>query len=151
MSVLADWLVRQPGPERCAPAPRRALAAIRRCRTPELGGQVYRCADCTQTDFAYHSCHHRACPKCGALEQKQWTEAQEGKLLEGAPYFLLTFTLPAQLREFAYQHLIVQKDPYLSSAFLKNMWDQHQSKTRDRSSQLWNVLMFRLWLQKFKV
>ncbi|MBX3750331.1 MAG: transposase zinc-binding domain-containing protein, partial [Opitutaceae bacterium] len=36
-----------------ASSQRRALAAIRRCRTPELGGHVYRCADCAGTDFAY--------------------------------------------------------------------------------------------------
>lgn len=97
MSLLADWLARQPVPERCAPAPRRALAAIRRCRTPALGGQVYRCTDCAGTDFAYHSCHHRACPRCGGNRTAAWTARQEARLLP-VPYFLVTFTVPAQLR-----------------------------------------------------
>lgn len=97
MSVLADWLARQPVPERCAPAPRRALAAIRRCRTPALGGHVYRCTDCAGTDFAYHSCHHRACPRCGGARTAAWTEKQEARLLP-VPYFLVTFTVPAELR-----------------------------------------------------
>jgi len=95
--LLADWLVRQPVPEHCAPAPRRALAAIRRCRTPELGGHVYRCADCTGTDYAYHSCHHRACPRCGGRRTATWTAQQETRLLP-VPYFLVTFTVPEQLR-----------------------------------------------------
>lgn len=97
MSVLADWLARVRVPEACAPAPRRALAAIRRCRTPELGGHVYRCADCSQTDFAYHSCHHRACPRCGGGRTAAWTARQEARLLP-VPYFLVTFTVPAELR-----------------------------------------------------
>ena len=89
--------MRQPGPEACAPAPRRALAAIRRCRTPALGGHVYRCADCAGTDFAYHSCHHRACPRCGGNRTAAWTAQQEARLLP-VPYFLVTFTVPQELR-----------------------------------------------------
>ena len=98
MSVLADWLARQPLPETCLPAPRRALAAIRRCRTPELGGHVYRCADCAGTDFAYHSCHHRACPRCGGAGTAAWTAKQTARLLP-VSYFLVTFTVPEQLRD----------------------------------------------------
>jgi hypothetical protein len=94
---LAGWLARQPVPEACAPAPRRALAAIRRCRTPELGGHAYRCADCSGTDFAYHSCHHRACPRCGGNRTAAWTAQQEARLVP-VPYFLVTFTMPEQLR-----------------------------------------------------
>jgi len=95
--VLADWLVRQPIPERCAPAVRRALTAIRRCRTPELGGHVYRCTDCAGTDFAYHSCRHRACPRCGGARTAQWTKKQTERLLP-VSYFLITFTVPEELR-----------------------------------------------------
>lgn len=97
MSVLADWLARRPVPEGCAPAPRRALAAIRRCRTPELGGHVYRCTDCAGSDFAYHSCHHRACPRCGGNRTAAWTAKQESRLLP-VSYFLVTFTVPHELR-----------------------------------------------------
>lgn len=97
MSAFADWLAHQPTPERCTPAQRRALAAIRRCRTPALGGHVYRCTDCARTDFAYHSCNHRACPRCGGADTAAWTARQEARLLP-VPYFLVTFTLPAELR-----------------------------------------------------
>lgn len=95
--MLADWLARRPVPEACASAPRRALAAIRRCRTPELGGHVYLCADCAGSDFAYHSCHHRACPRCGGNRTAAWTAQQEARLLP-VPYFLVTFTVPQELR-----------------------------------------------------
>ena len=97
MPVLAEWLARQRVPEVCAPPARRALAAIRRCRTPALGGHVYRCVACDETDFAYHSCHHRACPRCGSERTALWTARQEKRLLP-VPYFLVTFTVPAELR-----------------------------------------------------
>lgn len=103
MSILADWLVRQApawlrgerGP--LPPAHRRALVAITRCRTPALGGRVYRCTDCQKPDYAYHSCHHRACPRCGGQDVAAWTQAREEELLP-VPYFFWTFTVPAQLR-----------------------------------------------------
>lgn len=97
MSALAHWLAHQPTPECSTPAQRRALVAIRRCRTPALGGHVYRCTDCAKTDFAYHSCNHRACPRCGGTDTAAWTARQEARLLP-VPYFLVTFTLPAELR-----------------------------------------------------
>ena len=102
MSVLADWLVRQApawldGNRPLPPAQRRALLAIQRCRTPELGGHLYRCSDCDETDFAYHSCHHRACPRCGGERTAEWTQKQTGRLLP-VPYFLVTFTVPAEIR-----------------------------------------------------
>lgn len=81
----------------------RAARAVLSCRTPELGGQLHHCAECAQQQFVYHSCNHRACPKCGGREQKEWAAAQEAKLLP-VRYFMLGFTLPAQLRSFAYHH-----------------------------------------------
>jgi hypothetical protein len=100
VSVLADWLARQPTPEGCTPGQRRALTAIRRCRTPALGGHVYRCTSCAEVSFGYHSCHHRACPRCGGADTAAWTRRQESRLLP-VGYFLVTFTLPETLRPLA--------------------------------------------------
>ena len=101
MSALADWLARQApawlDSPPLTPAQRRALLAITRCRTPALGGHLYRCTACREPDFAYHSCHHRACPRCGGAQTAEWTAKQEARLLP-VPYFLVTFTLPAELR-----------------------------------------------------
>lgn len=80
----------------------RAARAVLSCRTAELGGQVHHCVQCAQQRFVYHSCHHRACPKCGARGQKEWAAAQEARLLR-ARYFMLTFTVPDELRRFAYR------------------------------------------------
>lgn len=82
---------------RLLPSHRRAVAAILSCRTPALGGQLYRC-NCGREHFAYHSCNHRACPQCGHADATQWLERQRRKLLP-VPYYLVTFTVPAQLRK----------------------------------------------------
>lgn len=103
MTVLADWLARR-APDWLAgrhgplpPAHRRALTAILSCRTPALGGRVYACAECKGHDYACHSCHHRACPRCGGQGAAGWTQKQEQKLLP-LPYFFWTFTVPDTLR-----------------------------------------------------
>ncbi len=74
-----------------------AVRAILRCRTPALGGQRYRCG-CGREHYAYHSCNHRACPRCGQVDAAAWLEAQRTRLLP-VPYFLVTLTVPAELRE----------------------------------------------------
>jgi len=78
----------------------RALAQIERCRTPALGGQVYRCTACGETDFGYHSCHHRLCPRCGGGQTAAWTKRQTSRLLP-VSYFLVTFTLPEPIKRLA--------------------------------------------------
>jgi len=76
---------------------RRALRALTQCRTPALGGSAFGCADCGSVQFAWHSCNHKACPQCGRAATAQWIGREMNKLLP-VPYFLVTFTLPAQLR-----------------------------------------------------
>lgn len=104
MSVLADLLVRLAPDYRrrhAVSGPQaRALAQIERCRTPALGGQVYRCSSCGESDFGYHSCHHRSCPRCGGAHTAAWTSRQSARLLP-APYFLVTFTLPEPVKRLA--------------------------------------------------
>ena len=75
----------------------RALWAITHCRTPTLGGRAFACKECGHLHFAYHSCNHKACPQCGAANAHRWVQRELSKLIN-APYFLVTFTLPAELR-----------------------------------------------------
>ena len=77
-------------------AHRAAVRAILSCRTAERGGQLFAC-DCGAFHFAYHSCGHRACHQCGHGDAKDWAQRQENKLLP-VPYFLVTFTVPEELR-----------------------------------------------------
>jgi Putative transposase/Transposase zinc-binding domain len=81
----------------------KAMRAIEQCRTEALGGQVYHCRTCDETRYSYHSCRNRHCPKCQHEQTEEWLEVQRGLLLP-VPYFLLTFTLPAELRQIASQN-----------------------------------------------
>lgn len=78
-------------------AQHRAIRAITRCRTPALGGRAFGCKQCNHVHFAYHSCNHKACPQCGALSAHRWVKREMRKLIN-APYFMVTFTLPSELR-----------------------------------------------------
>jgi hypothetical protein len=78
-------------------AQRRAVWAITRCRTPAMGGHLHACAACGTRRFFWHSCNHRSCPLCGKADTSQWVERGLSKRV-GAPYFMVTFTLPEELR-----------------------------------------------------
>jgi Zn finger protein HypA/HybF involved in hydrogenase expression len=88
---------------RILPSHRRAMRDIERCRTDALGGHVYRCGNCEQVRYSYHSCKNRHCPKCQHADAEVWLQRQE-QLRLPVPYFLLTFTLPGALREIARSH-----------------------------------------------
>ncbi len=79
------------------------MAAIEQCRTEALGGHVYTCPACATTCYHYHSCRNRHCPSCQQGQAQTWL-AQQQALLLPVPYFLVTFTLPAELRTIARQH-----------------------------------------------
>lgn len=77
-----------------------AMAAIEQCRTEALGGHVYHCDHCQVSEYSYHSCRNRHCPKCQQQAGQAWLERQQALLLP-TPYFLVTFTLPEPLRAVA--------------------------------------------------
>lgn len=79
-----------------------ALHAISRCRTPESGELRVRCTQCGQAEWRPLSCGHRSCPKCQNHEASRWLDRQQGKLLP-VPYFMVTFTLPYELRPLAWR------------------------------------------------
>lgn len=110
MSIELADIFRQYGPAyrqkyaaRLLPSHRQAMLAIERCRTPALGGQVYSCSSCAEIRYSYHSCRNRHCPKCQHERTEAWLDVQY-ELLLPTPYFLLTFTLPSQLRDLARQN-----------------------------------------------
>ncbi len=85
------------------PAHRRALRDLVACRTAALGGHVHACDHCGARQYSYHSCRNRHCPKCHGEQTQRWLDRQRARLLPCA-YFLLTFTLPAELRALARAH-----------------------------------------------
>ena len=82
---------------RLSPQQRRAIWAITHCRTPALGGYRFDCQPCGRQHFAFHSCNHKACPQCGSAANVKWVQREQRKLVNAA-YFLVTFTLPSELR-----------------------------------------------------
>jgi hypothetical protein len=108
MVELAD-IFRRYGPEyidrfgtRMLPSHHRALQDIVACRTEQMGGHLYCCEnpDCQHLLYAYHSCGNRSCPKCGQDKTQRWIHTQHNLLLP-TYYFLVTFTLPSELRQLA--------------------------------------------------
>jgi hypothetical protein len=105
MVELAD-IFRRYGPDyinrfgsKMLPSHHRAINDIVCCRTEQMGGHLYCCEnpDCEHIVYSYHSCGNRSCPKCGQDKTQRWIEKQHNLLLP-SHYFLVTFTLPCELR-----------------------------------------------------
>lgn len=73
------------------------------CRSSMAPRMLAQCSSCDEQRFVPHSCGHRNCPDCQHFESKQWIERQTWLLVPGS-YFLVTFTLPAELRGLASHH-----------------------------------------------
>src|ERR1700690_1890283 len=87
----------------------KVMSAIERCRTMALGGHVARCEGCAHTVIAYNSCRNRHCPKCQGAAAREWLAERQAELLP-VPYYHVVFTLPAPLRDIAYQNKAVVYD-----------------------------------------
>jgi hypothetical protein len=89
--------------DRLLPGQRNALSAILRCRTEECGTAAIHCHDCEHDDSFPLSCGHRFCPQCQNEAVEQWLQRQRAKLLP-VDSFLVTFTVPRQMRPLVYSH-----------------------------------------------
>ena len=114
MSRLAH-IFREHGPayraafgDRMLPSHKRVMRDIECCRTPVMGGSLYHCPSCGEQHYSYHSCRNRHCPTCEHDRAQHWLDTQSAALLP-VTYYLVTFTLPAQLRCCMRSH---QKDGY---------------------------------------
>lgn len=87
------------------PSHDKALRALTQCRTQALGETHWQCEHehCSKTLRVPISCGHRNCPQCQNHEVTAWLDRQREKLLP-VNYFLLTFTLPRQLRPVAWRN-----------------------------------------------
>lgn len=94
----ADY--RQRYPQHCTPERARALQAILHCRSAMAPQLLAVCSTCDEQRLIPHSCGHRSCPNCQHHEGEIWLERQR-RLQVPAEYFLLTFTLPSELRPLA--------------------------------------------------
>lgn len=88
---------------RLLPGQWRAFNAMQRCRTADSGELQVHCTQCGQNHWRPLSCGHRSCPVCQNHEVSQWLDRQQKKLLP-VEYFMVTFTLPCQLRKLAWRN-----------------------------------------------
>lgn len=85
------------------PSQRQALNAMKYCRSTLGPCLLAQCGDCGEQRLVPHSCGQRNCPHCQHFESQRWIERQTQALVPGS-YFLITFTLPAELRPLVWQH-----------------------------------------------
>jgi len=93
--------LRQVYGNRLLPGHERALSAMKRCRTSASRQMLAQCPDCEHCTVIPHSCGHRLCPHCQSFESQRWLERQQ-QLRVPCEYFLLTFTVPQELRALAF-------------------------------------------------
>ena len=96
------------------PSHRKALDAILACRR-QCGTFYAHCEPCHSHACVPLSCGHRSCPQCQHHLGTAWLERQQDKLLP-VTYFMVTFTLPAELRGVAWQHQSVMYELLFKAA-----------------------------------
>jgi len=106
------------------PSHHQALRAMRRCRREGSDYMLLQCQPCTTTIRIPHSCGHRSCPHCQHHDSQQWIDRQTAKLLP-VSYFMVTFTVPAQMRSVFWSH---QKSMY--DLLIKAAWQTIDSFAR---------------------
>ena len=109
-------LLERHGP-RLLPSHYQALAAMKRCRTSFAPRMLIACAACGEQRSVPHSCGHRACPHCQHHDSQVWLQRQLQTQVP-ATYFLITFTLPGELRSLAWAHQRV-----LYALLMQCAWD----------------------------
>jgi len=87
------------------PSHKKALQAMEQCRKKHGPHILAQCTDhnCGKQIYIPHSCGNRNCPQCQNHESRKWIENQLNKRLP-ATYYLITFTLPSQLRDLAWKN-----------------------------------------------
>tara|TARA_B110001454_G_scaffold76346_1_gene73931 strand:+ start:275 stop:1336 length:1062 start_codon:yes stop_codon:yes gene_type:complete len=79
---------------------RKAIYAMLMCKTAEQRQSLWACSHCEHNDRTPLSCGHRNCPQCQQNTTSHWLTRQKAKRLP-VEYFMVTFTLPFELRALA--------------------------------------------------
>ena len=77
---------------------KKVIHAICNCGTGLFGQHSFSCDGCGKLHSADGSCGNRHCPTCQAGKSDEWLNKQLQKALP-VNYFMVTFTVPAELRE----------------------------------------------------
>lgn len=89
--------------DRMPPHHRKVLGLITRCKTGELGNLIYCCQSCRARHWVGRSCGNRHCPNCQKEKTQDWLAKQTSKLLP-VQHFVVTFTVPEELRSLLREH-----------------------------------------------
>jgi hypothetical protein len=145
--LRAHWAeyVAKVGSHRIPSAHWRAVEAVLACRTARMGGHRYDCSDCSQAHYIYHSCNNRACPQCGGHDQQVWAAKQTARLLP-VPYYMLTPTVPQQLRRLFLHAPAAAYDVLFQAASgaLQNI----MGKSKHMGGQLGFMVMLHTWTRE---
>ena len=79
---------------------RQAIFAMLSCRANTQRTSHWACQGCSQTADFPLSCGHRSCPQCQHNTTTDWLAKQQAKLFP-VEYYMVTFTLPFELRVIA--------------------------------------------------
>lgn len=93
----------------------KVIKAIVDCRSGNLGVTIYRCEGCGTAHPVDRSCGNRHCPQCQHQKSRDWLESQLRRRLPGQ-YFMLTFTMPEQMRSFCRSHQRLAYETLFSAA-----------------------------------
>lgn len=74
-----------------------AMNSILACKTAYYGEVTMHCHQCNHHQRYAISCGNRNCPNCQHHDTERWLQRQQQKLMP-LNYFMVTFTLPKQLR-----------------------------------------------------
>ena len=110
---------------RLLPSHRRALGDMKRCRTVASRQMQVQCNECEHSKLIPHSCGNRLCPHCQNHESQRWLERQQQKRVP-CEYFLVTFTVPRELRALSFAHQRLFYDALMNTA-----WSTIKSFTRN--------------------
>src|SRR5512147_3342496 len=82
---------------------KKVIEAIMRCGSAANGSLLYECQSCPQELLLPRCCGNRHCPACQQHKAYAWLDTQlRGQL--PTHHFMLTFTVPEQLRAFIRSH-----------------------------------------------
>ncbi|MCL1068592.1 IS91 family transposase [Shewanella olleyana] len=100
---------------------RQAIFAMLSCRNNTERTSHWACRGCTHTAEFPLSCGHRSCPQCQNNSTQNWLNKQQAKLLP-VEYYMVTFTLPYELRAIAKHQpeLMYQAMFSVAASVLKN-------------------------------
>jgi hypothetical protein len=116
---------------------RKVMRAIMECRNGAFGKVQYGCEKCGSIHELDCCCGNRHCPTCQVDKANQWLETQVNKLLP-CHYFLLTLTLPDELRQVARSNQRVAYAAMFSCAYesLKKLAKDKRFAGSDRVGML---------------